>query len=119
MPSQPAAPAGREHKPAKPAVVYVAATEVRLRERPDVEAPVAARLEKGTRLVVLARTNDWLQVSKPEERTGYVSAKLTAPTAPSPGPSSPAPAARATKQLPARPASKSSGEAQSGWSIVK
>ena len=117
--SQPTAPAEREHKPAKPAVVYVAAAEVRLRERPDTEAPVAARLEKGTRLVVLARANDWVQVSEPGGRTGYVSVKLTAPTAPSPGPSSPAPAARAKKQAPARPASRPGDEAPSGWSIVK
>ncbi|WP_300156236.1 serine/threonine-protein kinase [Solidesulfovibrio sp.] len=118
-PFPPVAPAGREQKPAKPAVVYAAAAEVRLRERPDAAAAVTARLEKGTRLEVLARESDWLQVAEPGGRTGYVSAKLTAPTAPSPAPASPPPAARAAKQAPARPASKSGGEAQSGWSIVK
>lgn len=111
----PAAPTTQEQKPAKPTVAYVAAMQARLRDRPDATAAVLARLEKGTRLVVLAQENDWLKVSEPAGRTGYVNAKATA-ASPSP---SPAAAARPAKQALPRPAAKPGAEPQSGWSIVK
>ncbi|OLN30375.1 DNA polymerase III subunits gamma and tau [Desulfovibrio sp. DV] len=108
----------QEQKPAKPQALYITVDDARLREQPSDTAEVLTRLNKGTRVTALAQNGDWIQISEPGGRTGFVSAALTATSAPSPPP--PAVAARpAAKQAAPRPAVKPDAPPQSGWRIIK
>ncbi|HML60501.1 MAG TPA: SH3 domain-containing protein, partial [Solidesulfovibrio sp.] len=114
-----------EQPSAKPEVRYVAASEARLRELPNATAPVLANLEKGTRLTVLGQENQWLKITEPGGRAGYINAQLTATSPPAASPPSPAPAvhpatvAKPVKSAAPRPAAKPGEAAPSGWRIVK
>ena len=108
----------QEQKPAKPQALYIAVDDARLRAQPSDTADILTRLDRGTRVTALGRDGDWIRIAEPGGRTGFVSAKLTATSAPPPPPA-PAPAARPTKQVAPRPAAKSSAEPQTGWRIVK
>lgn len=112
-PSPGAAPA---KPPAKPQARYIAVDDARLREQPSDTADVLARLDKGTRLAVLGQEGDWVRVTEPGGRSGYVHASLTTAGAP---PSSPPPARSAAKPASPRPAAKSDAPAPSGWRIIK
>lgn len=115
----PATPTAKpEQKPAKPQALYIAVDDARLRAQPSDTADILTRLDRGTRVIVLGRDGDWIRIAEPGGRTGFVSAKLTATSAPPPPPA-PAPAARPTRQEAPRPAAKSSVEPQTGWRIVK
>lgn len=93
-------------------VVYVNTGDARLREKDDTSSPILSTLDRGTPLTVLLNTGDWIRVSTPDGRTGYILARLTA-TSP--------PAAQAltrtAKPAPRRP-QKTAGEDQ-GWKIAK
>jgi hypothetical protein len=112
-PSPGAAPA---KPPAKPQARYIAVDDARLREQPSDAAEVLTRLDKGTRLAVLGQDGDWVRVTEPGGRSGYVHASLTTAGAP---PSSPPPARPAAKPASPRPAAKSDAPAPSGWRIIK
>lgn len=124
-PAAQAVPAKTEQPSAKPEVRYVAASEARLRELPNATAPVLANLEKGTRLTVLGQENQWLKITEPGGRAGYINAQLTATSPPAASPPSPAPAvhpatvAKPVKSAAPRPAAKPGEAAPSGWRIVK
>jgi hypothetical protein len=95
-------------------IVYVKVDDARLREKDESSSPILSTLAPGTPLKVLMTAGEWIQVSTPDGRTGYILARLTAPTPPA----APAPApARTAKPAPRRP-QKPAGEDQ-GWKIAK
>jgi serine/threonine-protein kinase len=110
-----------EEAPAAPApdapqrIVYVKTGDARLREKADTASAVLTALDPGTRLIVLENSGEWIRVSAPDGRTGYILDRLTASSPPAP-PAAQAPA-RAAKPAPRRP-QKPAGEDQ-GWKIVK
>lgn len=111
-----AAPAKPAQPPAKPETLFMAVDQARLLDRPSDTAAVLARLDKGTRVTVLARDGDWMQIATSGGRTGFVRATWTATATPPPPPAA---VRAAAKPVLPRPAAKPGAEPQSGWRITK
>ena len=114
--AKPPAGAGPAKQPDRPQSRYIAVDDARLREQPSDTADVLARLDKGTRVAVLGQEGDWMHITEPGGRSGYVHASLTTAGAP---PASPPPARPAAKPASPRPAAKPDAPAPSGWRIIK
>ncbi len=81
----PAAPVSVQ--PGTVAVVHVAILNVR--SGPGITNQLLSTVSQDTKLTVLAKQGDWLQVSLPSGQSGWVAAEYTTVTTPAPTPSQP------------------------------
>ena len=67
-----------------PVMVTVTGTRLNVRQGPSVDTATLAKVKRGEKLTVVAEEGEWLQVSLPGDKTGWVSGRYVKRETPCP-----------------------------------